>query len=290
MPTLTIRHLTRYRYRRPVGFGEHRLMFRPLESYDQRIIESRLVILPRPVELRFVHDVFGNCVGIARFDAKAQEISFESRTRLEHTPAPLVTDEEDRIDAAAQTFPFAYSAEDMPDLMRSIERQHPDPERRLERWAQQFLRPRRSYRRARGALDHDPCHPARVYLRPAAVRPGAGPAGNPATGLGHVSRLRHADDGGGALARSRGAGSSSGYVYSRRNSGGPKRAGGGHTHAWVRVFPARAAAGLVSSILPNGIVGNTGLIRVAITRDPRQAAPLHGSYDGAAEGFPRHGC
>jgi hypothetical protein len=26
MPTLTIRHVTTYRYRRPVAFGEHRMM------------------------------------------------------------------------------------------------------------------------------------------------------------------------------------------------------------------------------------------------------------------------
>jgi hypothetical protein len=30
----------------------------------------------------------------------------------------------------------------------------------------------------------------------------------------------------------------------------------------------------------NGIVGNRDLIRVAVARDPRQAIPLTGSYDG----------
>ena len=105
MPILNIRHLTRYTYRKPVGFGDHRVMFRPLESYDQRILDSRLVILPEPVELRFVHDVFGNCVGVARFAGKAREISFESQVRLEHTPAPLVTEDEDLIDAASRPSP-----------------------------------------------------------------------------------------------------------------------------------------------------------------------------------------
>jgi hypothetical protein len=32
MPSLTIRHLTTYRYRQPVAFGEHRMMLRPVPS------------------------------------------------------------------------------------------------------------------------------------------------------------------------------------------------------------------------------------------------------------------
>ena len=49
MSTLTIRHLTTYRYRQPVAFGEHRMMLRPRDSAEQRVIESRLVIDPEPV-------------------------------------------------------------------------------------------------------------------------------------------------------------------------------------------------------------------------------------------------
>ena len=35
---LTVRHITTYRYQQPVAFGEHRLMFRPRDSYDQRLL------------------------------------------------------------------------------------------------------------------------------------------------------------------------------------------------------------------------------------------------------------
>ena len=45
------------------------------------------------------------------------------------------------------------------------------------------------------------------------------------------------------------------------------------------------ACGWVEFDPTNGIVGNADLIRVAIARDPRQAAPLWGSYDGEAEDF-----
>jgi transglutaminase-like putative cysteine protease len=282
MPILTVRHLTRYRYRRPVAFGEHRIMFRPLESYDQRILHSELVILPEPAEVRFVHDVFANCVAIARFAGSAEELSFESHVRLEHMPAPLVTEEEDLIDAARPTFPFAYASEDLPDLMRSIERQHRDPERRLERWAQGFLRKDgpTGVLAALSAMTHaihaDFKYAQRLY----------GPAQPPQETL----RLRSGTCRDFAMlmmeaARSLGLAARfvSGYVYSPKFGNGPKRAGGGHTHAWVRVY--LPSCGWVEFDPTNGIVGATDLIRVAIARDPRQAAPLIGSYDGDSDDF-----
>src|SRR6476659_10785762 len=85
MTLLTVRHVTTYRYRRPVSFGEHRMMLRPRDSYDQRLIEARLDIAPQPIELHWVHDVFGNCVAIARFSEMAQELRFDSTIRLDHS-------------------------------------------------------------------------------------------------------------------------------------------------------------------------------------------------------------
>ena len=47
-PALTIRHVTTYHYRRPVAFGEHRMMLRPRDSHDQRVIGASLEISPEP--------------------------------------------------------------------------------------------------------------------------------------------------------------------------------------------------------------------------------------------------
>src|ERR1700691_3033144 len=78
MPFLTIRHVTTYRYGRPVAFGEHRMMLHPRDSHDQRVIRAGLKITPEPRSLRFVQDAFGNHVGIARFSRRSNELSFES--------------------------------------------------------------------------------------------------------------------------------------------------------------------------------------------------------------------
>ena len=65
MKLLTVHHVTTYRYKQPVSFGEHRMMLRPRDSYDQRLIEARLEIDPAPSVLNWMHDAFGNCVAIS---------------------------------------------------------------------------------------------------------------------------------------------------------------------------------------------------------------------------------
>jgi len=46
MPILSIRHVTTYHYNQPVAFGEHRMMLRPRDDDDQKILESELEITP----------------------------------------------------------------------------------------------------------------------------------------------------------------------------------------------------------------------------------------------------
>src|ERR1700749_1227700 len=114
MTILTVRHITRYRYAAPVAFGEHRMMFRPRESYDQRLIETHVKITPEPSEIRHFHDVFGNTIGIARFSDKAKELVFESYNKLEHLPEETL-DDPASPDRSLNAFPFVYPQIDLPD-------------------------------------------------------------------------------------------------------------------------------------------------------------------------------
>ncbi|RYE00540.1 MAG: transglutaminase family protein, partial [Sphingobacteriales bacterium] len=136
MPFLTLSHLTTYTYRQPVSFGEHRIMVRPRESYDQHLIDAQLKIDPKPSDLRWLQDVFGNSVAIATFDKRAKQLMFDSKIRLRHEPAELQTV---HIEEYARLYPFTYNSEEMPDLLRSIERQHLDPLRQIDAWARRFL-------------------------------------------------------------------------------------------------------------------------------------------------------
>ena len=137
MLVINVRHVTTYRYKQPVAFGEHRMMLRPRDSYDQKLLDAKLAITPEPTDIRWVHDVFGNCVAIARFAGRAQELRFESVIRLDHSPTNAL---DFQIEEYAERYPFTYGADEMPDLLRTIERQYLDPEREVDRWARQFLR------------------------------------------------------------------------------------------------------------------------------------------------------
>ena len=64
---------------------------------------------------------------------------------------------------------------------------------------------------------------------------------------------------------------------------GPALEGAGATHAWVQVY--LPGAGWIEFDPTNGLIGGTNLIRVGVARDPKQAIPLQGSYNGAAADF-----
>ncbi len=137
MTVLSVNHVTTYRYKRPVSFGEHRVMFRPRDSYDQKLLDAALAVTPAPSDLRWLHDVSGNCVAIVEFDGrKAEELRFESHIRLDHSPDNVP---DFRIEDYARTYPFSYRAEEMPELVPAIERQYSDPDQAVYRWVRKFL-------------------------------------------------------------------------------------------------------------------------------------------------------
>jgi len=280
MPLVSIRHLTAYRYRNPVALGEHRMMLRPLESYDQRLIAAELSITPEPQVLRNVHDLFGNCVSVARFAGRTDRLAVESRVTLDHRPEPPFADfDGDELRGEA----FDYAREDLPDLAMSIARQHPDPNGEVAAWARRFVRPAgpTSLRTLLSDMTHA-IHDGFTY---GTRLSGAPQAPLETLGLGTGScrdfamLMMEAVRSLGLAARF-----VSGYVYSpyvTRET--PGRIGGGHTHAWVRIF--LPSCGWVEFDPTNGIVGNADLVRVAISRDPRQATPLHGTWAGEADDF-----
>jgi transglutaminase-like putative cysteine protease len=114
------------------------MMFRPRDGYDQKVLEETLTIVPEPTQIRWLHDVFGNFVAVASFDARADKLSFTSNTKLEHTPSNL---SDLQIEPEATAYPFSYSEQELPDLMPFMARRYPDPENSVERWVRRFLRP-----------------------------------------------------------------------------------------------------------------------------------------------------
>jgi transglutaminase-like putative cysteine protease len=115
MRILSVRHITTYRYKQPVGFGEHRMMLCPREDHEQRLLELELEITPKPALLRRSRDVFGNPIASAHFSGRAATLRFKRRFRLEPSPTEFVDAD---IDGYARNCPFVYVADDMPRTSR----------------------------------------------------------------------------------------------------------------------------------------------------------------------------
>jgi transglutaminase-like putative cysteine protease len=280
MPVLTIHHKTEYRYTRPVAFGEHRIMLRPRDGHDLRVLAGSLEIEPEPTSLRWIHDVFGNSVAIATFDKRADVLSIVSTATVEHNPADefaLTPDD------TAYFYPFFYDDEELPDLLQFITPQYGDPDGEMSAWARNFLdaegatptfnilsgmthgiRKAFTYRKRH---EHGTQHPLdTLQTKSGTCRDYA---------LFMIEALRRL----GIAARF-----VSGYLFipGDRAHG---YVGGGSTHAWVQVY--LPSAGWIEFDPTNGIIGTRDLVRVAVARDPRQATPLHGSYLGSADAFVR---
>jgi transglutaminase-like putative cysteine protease len=282
MPLLTIHHKTEYRYAHPVAFGEHRIMLRPRDGHDLRMLSNSLEIAPPPMSLRWIHDVFGNSVAIATFDERAETLTFTSTSTVEHSPA-----EEFALtaDDAAYFYPFRYDDEEFSDLVQYITPQYGDPGGELTAWGLDFLdgegptptynilsgmthgiRAQFTYRKRH---EHGTQHPLdTLQTKSGTCRDYA---------LFMIEALRRL----GIAARF-----VSGYIFipgDRAHGNVNGYVGGGNTHAWVQVY--LPSAGWIEFDPTNGIVGTRDLVRVAVARDPRQAIPLHGSYLGSADAF-----
>jgi transglutaminase-like putative cysteine protease len=276
MPRLTIHHKTEYRYAHPVAFGEHRIMLRPRDGHDLRVLSGDLRIEPAPMSLRWIHDVFGNSVAIATFDERSDRLVFNWTATVEHNPAEAFAL---TPDDPAYFYPFLYDPEEFPDLRQFITPQYRDPNGELAAWARKFLdaesptptfqilsqmthgiRESFSYRRRQ---EHGTQHPLDT------LQTGSGTCRDYALLMIEALRLL------GIAARF-----VSGYLFVPADEG---YLGGGSTHAWVQVY--LPSAGWIEFDPTNGIVGTRDLVRVAVARDPRQAVPLHGTYLGPADAF-----
>jgi transglutaminase-like putative cysteine protease len=272
MTIFSVRHVTTYDYRRPVRFGEHHLMFRPRDSYDQRLLSSDLTVDPQPSGVRWIHDVFGNCVALVGISRPAARLVFETRILLDHTPLAVP---DLQIQSDALTYPFDYSPDEVADLAPCIRAHYPDEA--VVRWARRFLHPGGSTEI--GHLLMTLCYAIRegfAYSR--RPEPGTQPPAftlerRRGTCRDFALLMMEAVRSLGLAARF-----VTGYVYVSDRDGSADR-GGGSTHAWCQVY--LPGAGWVEFDPTNGIVGNRDLIRVGVARDPRQAVPLYGTYSGA---------
>lgn len=274
--TITVRHLTTYTYRKPVELHPHRLMLRPRESRELRLLSSELKISPT-AKMDWAEDVRGNALATATFSAPTSLLEIECVSVLEHKadPWPVYN-----VAYSALSFPFRYSDDEWTDLGGLAMQQYPDPDFRLRRWAQGFVR-------------SNPTDTLSLLKDICAGIPGS-ISYEVREDEGTQTPIETLERGWGACrdfavlfaeaVRSLGFGARivSGYLHDPENeSVGTTHTGS--THAWAEVF--LPGAGWVTFDPANNALGGFNLIPVAVARDIHQAMPVTGSYAGGPEAF-----
>jgi transglutaminase-like putative cysteine protease len=280
MTALTVTHTTIYRYANPVVFGEHRMMMRPRDSHDLRLLKTSLALRPA-ASVRWIHDVFGNSVGIARFKQPAAELRVVSMFQAQHFPLP---EGSVVIEEYARRYPFSYDVSEAPDISRLAERHYADPGHVVDGFARRFLeatpgqdtlgilaaitkaiKAEFTYNPRDEMGTHDPV--TTLTSKTGTCRDYALLMMETARSLGFAARFV------------------SGYLYddSKIEDKADTLIGGGVTHAWAEIY--LPGAGWVPFDPTNGLISDRNLIRVAVTRDPSQAVPLWGSYVGKPGDF-----
>lgn len=275
MVGLRIQHRTVYGYRRAVTLGPHRLLLRPREGRDVRLLSSDIVTTPEATTT-WARDVHGNAVATATFAAPTDRLVIEGTTRVELSAAPYPVFD---IAASAIAYPFRYSDDEWTDLGALAAQQHPD-DGGLRAWARRFVAATPTdtlslLRDLSAGVADDVAYAARedegTQAPQRTLALGRGSCRDLATLLVEA-------------ARSLGFGARivSGYLHD------PTRtllgsADAGSTHAWAEVYVP--GAGWITFDPTNRRMGGANLIPVAVARDVRQAMPIVGSYLGAADAF-----
>jgi transglutaminase-like putative cysteine protease len=271
---LTILHTTTYGYRQPVALFPHRLMLRPRETHDLRILAHSVVVKPEAT-LTWARDVAGNSVATASFGSAGDHLVVESHATLELSSPdwPVFP-----IAASAITYPFVYPDDDWTDLGALTRPGYDDPANRFGAWVAGFVRSRPTDTLAL-LKDINEGVASRIFYESRETEGTQTPIETLDRGRGSCRDL--------ALllveaARVLGFGARivSGYLHDP-DANLTGSAGDGSTHAWAEVY--LPGAGWIALDPTNRSVGSRNLIPVAVARDVHQVVPVAGSFAGPSD-------
>ncbi|KQX87452.1 transglutaminase [Variovorax sp. Root473] len=282
-----ITHTTVYRYNKPVTFGLHRVMFRPRDSHDLRVLATDLQVSPQALT-RLIQDPYSNSVALVQPLGEATELRIVCSFTIEHVPPSqrdLLT-----LDPSAEFLPFAYSVEERLDLEHYLRPYHDDDANgTLIRWAHQFLHTDQP-NSTRDVLTRMNAHIGQSFQYKARDEEGTQtPLETLALGSGscrdYALLMMEATRRLGIATRF-----VSGYLYDAAldsnttlQASGESVTGAGTTHAWLQAY--LPGAGWLAFDPTNNLMGSGQLIRVGVARDPALAAPISGSWYGDAEAY-----
>ncbi len=276
MTKITIRHQTIYRYRGPVEIGLHKLMLRPREGRNLRLISHELELNPAAT-VTWALDVYGNAVATATFQAPTDQLIIDSFVELDLDVEQWPVFD---IASSAANYPFLLTEDEMIDLGALRLQGYLDVDGELHGWAQGFVASNSTNTLAL-LKDLSAGIAARVSYELRETEGAQSPTQTLRRNQGSCRdfAVLFVD-----AVRSLGFGARivSGYLYDPdRNAVGSE--GAGSTHAWAEVYVP--GAGWIGFDPTNRSVGGFNLIPVAVARHIRQTIPISGSFVGNPEAF-----
>jgi transglutaminase-like putative cysteine protease len=255
------------------------MMLLPRDDEDQKVLKCEIDIKPKPVRLDWSRDIYGNHVATAKFNARADKLSFVSKVRLDQAPVKFRASD---IDYSARSYPFAYSVDEWAGLNRYIG--PPGAGCELDRWSAAFFQSGKSTdlheflvsmtHAIKQTIEHVSRHEEGIQNPTQTLTLKSGSCRDVAVLMIEALRSR------GIAARF-----VSGYVHLVDDEDNvddvveEDEIIGGNTHAWVQVYIP--GPGWVDFDPAAGAIGNQNLIRVATVQHPREATPLRGTWYGS---------
>ncbi|MBO9517194.1 MAG: transglutaminase family protein [Porphyrobacter sp.] len=136
MKRLRISHKTEYLYNEPVSFGPHRIMMRPREGHDIRILDGRLEVEPEAT-VRWMRDIYNNSIAILTFAEPSNRLSILGEAEIDYLrDSPI----ECLIEPYARHFPFQYAPEEQIELIQYRLPSYPYDGARLHGWLEDLYR------------------------------------------------------------------------------------------------------------------------------------------------------
>ncbi|WP_146115491.1 MULTISPECIES: transglutaminase N-terminal domain-containing protein [Pirellulaceae] len=264
-------HSTVYHYSEPVTFHQHRILMRPREGHDLRIINTKLEIEPA-ANVRWLRDIEGNSVAIVTFEEKADRLKVLAEIDVDVSDDNPI---ECLIDPRARSYPFQYSPDEQVELVPYRLPSYPYDGLALHDWLRELYQPGQIVdtfqllcqlnTRIFESLTYMSRDTMGVQLPHQTLALGSGSCRDYAVLMmeavrywGFASRFV------------------TGYIQMEAGQHGA-------THAWTEVYlPGSGWRGFDPT---NNKLASAEHISVAVAREQEKAAPLSGSWEGPSHAY-----
>lgn len=273
MKRIRIVHRTAYHYRQPVTFGPHRVLMRPREGHDVRIVSSRVEIEPQAV-VRWLWDIEGNSVADLTFDQPSDKLSVSATVDVDLFDDPPIAC---AIDPAAKSYPFQYDASEQVELVPYRLPSYPYDGPAMRNWLGELYQPGqvvdthelliRLNTHIFESLQYNVRYDPGVQLPHETLALGSGSCRDYAVLM--MEAARHWGFGARFV---------TGYIQMAAGQHGA-------THAWTEIY--LPGAGWRGFDPTNNKLAGSEHISVAVAREQEKAAPISGSWSGPSNAFER---